>query len=276
MIRSKRKRRSKKRKMISGMTRSTTPGHCREARRRHAFILFPPSAWECRRGRSRVPASARTRKAWKTASPRGPWERVQDPPRWFSARSVRDFLFMRNLGVSCIIHDSEEFPSPQPCAVTERHPYRGFPSCSQEHALDQRIGAVGRMAQDGRPLVFGRQLGLVADGRTSRGAALRPAGRNTRQGKSGRAVAFACERGARQPGARNACGSRPGGLAAQVDERGILGPSLPGVAKSLETRRIRIDDLDRAQLSAEPGREPAGLEPRRPENSVRGTSWCFP
>ena len=70
-----------------------------------------------------APASQRlrrTRKAWKTASPRGPWERVQDPPRWFSARSVRDFLFMRNLGVSCIIHDSEEFPSPQPCAVTER------------------------------------------------------------------------------------------------------------------------------------------------------------
>ena len=31
-------------------------------------------------------------------------------------------------------------------------------------------------------------------GRTSRDAALRPAGRSTRQGKSGRAVAFACER----------------------------------------------------------------------------------
>ena len=37
-----------------------------------------------------------------------------------------------------------------------------------------------------------------------------------------------------------------------------------------KTRRIRIDDLDRAQLSAEPGRDPPGLEPRRPENSVRG------
>ncbi len=68
----------------------------------------------------------------------------------------------------------------------------------------------------------------------------------------------------------------PGGLAAQVDERGILGPSLPGVAKSLETRRIRIDHLDRAQLSAEPGRDPAGLEPRRPENSVRAHSLVLP
>ncbi len=30
-------------------------------------------------------------------------------------------------------------------------------SCSQQHALDERIGDVGRMAQDGRPLVFGLQ-----------------------------------------------------------------------------------------------------------------------
>ncbi len=58
MIRSKRKRRSKKRKRISGTKRSTTPGHCCEARRRHEFISFPRSAWECRRGRSRVPAPA--------------------------------------------------------------------------------------------------------------------------------------------------------------------------------------------------------------------------
>ena len=57
-------------------------------------------------------------------------------------------------------------------------------------------------------------------------------------------------------------------VAAKVDERGILGPSLPGVAKLLKTRRIRIDHLDRAQLAAEPGRDAAGLEPRRPENSV--------
>ena len=70
----------------------------------------------------------------------------------------------------------------------------------------------------------------------------------------------------------------PGGIAAQVDERGILGPSLPDVAKMPKTRRIRIDHLDRAQLSAEPGRDPAGLEPRRSENSVRaphpGASQC--
>ena len=30
-------------------------------------------------------------------------------------------------------------------------------SWSQQHALDQRVGDVGRMAQDGRPLVFGHQ-----------------------------------------------------------------------------------------------------------------------
>ncbi len=36
-------------------------------------------------------------------------------------------------------------------------------SWSQQHALDQRIGDVGRMAEDGRPLIFGHQLGLVAD-----------------------------------------------------------------------------------------------------------------
>ncbi len=54
---------------------------------------------------------------------------------------------------------------------------------------------------------LGISLVLRPTGRTSRDAALRPAGRSTRQGKSGRAVAFACERGARQPGARNACGT---------------------------------------------------------------------
>ena len=54
---------------------------------------------------------------------------------------------------------------------------------------------------------LGISLVLWATGRTSRDAALRPAGRSMRQGKSGRAVAFACERGARQPGARNACGT---------------------------------------------------------------------
>ncbi len=36
-------------------------------------------------------------------------------------------------------------------------------SCSQQHALDQRVGDVGRMAEDGRPLIFGHQLGPVAD-----------------------------------------------------------------------------------------------------------------
>ncbi len=62
----------------------------------------------------------------------------------------------------------------------------------------------------------------------------------------------------------------------KVDERGILGPSLPGVAKLLETRRIRIDDLDRAQLSAEPGRDPAGLGLAVPRTRSVRTSWCFP
>ena len=47
----------------------------------------------------------------------------------------------------------------------------------------------------------------------------------------------------------------------------------PGRGK---TRRIRIDDLDRAQLSAEPGRDPPGLEPRRPENSVRARILVLP
>ena len=71
MIRSKRKRRSKKRKRISGTTRSTTPGHCREPRRRHAFISFPRSAWECRLGRSRVPAPAPNTQSVEDGIPTG-------------------------------------------------------------------------------------------------------------------------------------------------------------------------------------------------------------
>ena len=122
MIRSKRKRRrrSKKRKRISGTTpqqhqaiaakRDDATHSSRSHALRENAVVDAPASQRLRR----------TRRAWRTAFPRGPWERVLDPPRWFSARSVRYFLFMSNLGVSCIIHDSEEFPSPQPCAVTER------------------------------------------------------------------------------------------------------------------------------------------------------------
>ena len=54
---------------------------------------------------------------------------------------------------------------------------------------------------------LGISLVLQPTGRTSRDAALRRAGRRRGQGKSGRAVAFACGRGGCQQGARNACGT---------------------------------------------------------------------
>ena len=38
-----------------------------------------------------------------------------------------------------------------------------FPSSRQDHALDQRIRDIGRMAENGRPHVLGHQLGLLAD-----------------------------------------------------------------------------------------------------------------
>src|SRR5208283_3006071 len=39
----------------------------------------------------------------------------------------------------------------------------GFLSSSQDHALDQRVRDVGRMSEDGRPLVLRQQLGPLAD-----------------------------------------------------------------------------------------------------------------
>jgi hypothetical protein len=38
-----------------------------------------------------------------------------------------------------------------------------FPLWSQDHTLDQSVCDIGRMAQDGRPLVLGHELGLPAD-----------------------------------------------------------------------------------------------------------------
>ena len=90
------------------------------------IISFPRSAWECRPGRSaslrpagrptqsvedgiptgsvgtssrssavvlpswtlQRPCTRRPRRAWSTAFPRGPWDRVPDPPRSWSASSV--------------------------------------------------------------------------------------------------------------------------------------------------------------------------------------------
>ena len=132
------------------------------------------------------------------------------------------------------------------------------------------------MAQDGRPLIFGHQLGLVADQAVRQGTQLfdQPGIVHARAKVEGR-LRSRVGGGAASGGLEThvahvqAIVQLPGGLASQVDERGILGPSLPGVAKLLETRRIRIDDLDRAQLSAEPGRDPAGLEPVTRHNVSR-------
>ena len=125
-------------------------------------------------------------------------------PRWAINRK-RYFLFMRNLGVSCIIHDSEEFPSPQPYAVTERTHTAVSPNATSSMLWiarrRRRASGPGWLATD----LWASAWSCGRPGRTSRDATSRPAGHSTRQGKSGRAVAFACGRGGCQPGARNAC-----------------------------------------------------------------------
>src|SRR5271157_1022665 len=49
-----------------------------------------------------------------------------------------------------------------PCAVLVLRS-RGFLSSSQDRALDQRVRDIGRMSEDGRPLVLRQQLGPLAD-----------------------------------------------------------------------------------------------------------------
>src|SRR5208337_2771293 len=50
--------------------------------------------------------------------------------------------------------------------------WSGFLSSSQDHALDQRVRDVGRMAQDGRPLVLRHELALPADEAVGQGPEL--------------------------------------------------------------------------------------------------------
>src|SRR5208337_1357714 len=110
-------------------------------------------------------------------------------------------------------------------------------SRSQDHALDQRVRDIGRMSQDGRPLVLRHELGLSADQAVGQGPQLfdkpdivvarakveTPLG--NRSGWAARGRRRKDREGRIQPIVQ-----LPAGLGAQVDVGvWVLRPALPGV-----------------------------------------------